>query len=94
MITAYFRGWKITWEDNKWVYMDTKEPTPMFGGKIRPCKKCGKIFSLNSYDPCLGYLDGVKQACCGHGVRKEFYIVFNNGLRLTWKKKKCVLNVL
>jgi hypothetical protein len=31
-------------------------------------------------DKCLGTLPGVKNACCGHGVKELAYICFNNGL--------------
>ena len=33
-------------------------------GGIMPIKE--------GYDACLGYIDGVKSACCGHGVGKPF----------------------
>ena len=30
-------------------------------------------------DPCLGYLPGVRYACCGHG-EEHGYIFFDNGV--------------
>lgn len=33
-------------------------------------------------DPCLGMLDGVEWACCGHGYTDHAYVVFDNGDRL------------
>ena len=42
------------------------------------CAKCGA--ALLSYclepDPCIGYLPGVYNACCGHGNDNEAYITF------------------
>lgn len=68
--------------EGKWVFEDTKEPVPGYGGKLRPCVKCGKIFegsNLGDADPCLGELPGVDNACCGHGVKELSYIRFVNG---------------
>lgn len=31
------------------------------------------------HDPCLGTLDGVSNACCGHGVTEEAYVQFGDG---------------
>lgn len=65
-----------------WVYEDTGERLPATGGKVRPCKKCGKLFPLGEgeVDPCLGVLPGVDNACCGHGVNRASYIRFTNGM--------------
>ena len=69
MITSYCLGHKIVYLD-QWRYLDTKERI-----KLRPCIRCGKTpKSLNSPDPCLGYIKGVKSACCGHGVEKGYII--------------------
>lgn len=78
MDKSYFRGWPIVYIEDKWVYEDNKEPIPSYGGKERPCKKCNKI-AVSDFDPCLGLLPGVKHACCGHGIKNEAYIIFNNG---------------
>lgn len=34
----------------------------------RPCIRCGNPPTPEGYDACLGHLEGVKSACCGHGV--------------------------
>ena len=81
-VKSYFRGHPIIFVKEKWLYEDTKEPIPGYGGKNRPCVKCGKTFD-GSYkgdaDPCLGVLPGVDNACCGHGIKAESYIRFTNG---------------
>lgn len=82
---SHFRGWPIVWvgskKDGYWTYKDTGERLPATGGKIRPCKKCGELFTLGEgeVDPCLGVLPGVNNACCGHGIRDSSYIRFSNG---------------
>jgi len=50
----------------------------------RPCGHCGKYGNSNTGlpDPCLGVLDGVTNACCGHGDPGQAYICFENGLRI------------
>lgn len=67
MISSYQRGHKIIFQ-HKWIYDDTKEPIT----KERSCKRCGKMPTKEGYDACLGYIPGVKSACCGHGVEKGF----------------------
>lgn len=38
------------------------------------------IYNATNPDPCLGYLPGVRNACCGHGVSGAAYIQFDNGI--------------
>lgn len=45
----------------------------------RPCVRCNKKPLSSGEDNCLGILPGVKNACCGHGV-KEGYFEFKNGV--------------
>lgn len=82
---SYLRGHPTIYVDNKWVYADTLEPLPGYGGDPtpRPCRKCGKVFPGSfegDPDPCLGELPGVDNACCGHGVKSQSYIRFTNGV--------------
>lgn len=83
MTRSYFRGYSIIWKNEKWLYADTKESIPGYGGEFRPCAKCGKVFEgsdIGDFDPCLGELPGVDNACCGHGIRDQAYIRFTNGV--------------
>lgn len=84
MRTSYFRGHLIVFEgefpNGRWLYADTREPLPGWGGKIRCCAKCDSKHEFHESDPCLGNLPGVDNACCGHGVREESYIRFTNGV--------------
>ena len=83
-IRGYFRGNPIIYTNDQWVYEDTGERIPSNGGEIRPCAKCGSLFTLGEgeVDPCLGTLPGVDNACCGHGIRSEAYVRFTNGVVL------------
>ena len=81
---SFCRGHPTIWlnEIQKWVYEDTKES---INDVIRPCVQCGAIMSDDiesdgAIDFCLGKLEGVISACCGHGIVEEAYISFDNGL--------------
>jgi len=81
-VKSFWRGHKVVWKNKKWLFEDTMEPVHGYGGEIRPCKKCGKLFEgsyMGDEDPCLGKLPGVDNACCGHGEPREAYIRFKNG---------------
>lgn len=65
MVYTYSRGHRIEWEEGEWVYADTREPVE---GSDRGCVRCGRLPTNEGYDACLGYLQGVRSACCGHGI--------------------------
>lgn len=67
---SYDRGHKIIWLLDKeiWIYEDTKK---QISGR-RPCIRCGKSPTKEGHDACLGKLESVKNACCGHGVEKGY----------------------
>jgi hypothetical protein len=81
MITGYFYGHSIYFDDG-WKYTDTKEPIAV----SRPCPRCGKYQTAEGHDPCIRNLPGIKNACCGHGV-KEGYLQFSDGRILTCEFK-------
>jgi len=70
MVTSYSRGHKIKWTGKKWVYYDNNKTID----EMRPCKKCGKKPTLEGYDACLGELENVTHACCGHGVTEPYIL--------------------
>jgi hypothetical protein len=45
----------------------------------RVCGHCGKAWGESLHDPCLGQLDGVAQACCGHGAEEKAYRIYAGG---------------
>jgi hypothetical protein len=67
--TARHRGHSVSYIASSWRYSDG---APM-GSIERPCVECGEIAaSFDAPDPCLGYLPGVRSACCGHGVTDAY----------------------
>ena len=70
MVTSYSRGHVIYHDNGVWRYFDING---IDNGK-RPCKRCGKMPTKEGYDACLGHIDGVKSACCGHGIQKPYIV--------------------
>ena len=81
-VISHSRGHEVVYIKDKreWIYTDdgskhnNKEP--------RPCKKCGRYPTEEGHDSCLGHLEGVKYACCGHGILGKAYVVLEDGTRI------------
>lgn len=69
MISTYARGNKIIFIDGIWKYKDGT----VFDDS-RPCVLCKQNATSEGYDACLGYIEGVKSACCGHGINEGFVV--------------------
>lgn len=65
---SYDRGWLIVWRGSLWVYADTGER--VIGS--RSCCRCGRAPTSEGHDACLGHIEGVTSACCGHGVEEPY----------------------
>ena len=74
-VNSYSQGHKVEYDFNnhEWVYSDTKESITT----IRECVKCGCKPTKEGYDSCIGFLKGVKSACCGHGIEEPFAVLTN-----------------
>ena len=59
-----------------WRYLDGER---VIRPQQRPCPECGLAFKhclvciremavADAHDPCLGHIDEVSSACCGHGL--------------------------
>lgn len=72
-MTAYStcRGWKVINVNGVWVYADTKQKC-WGANDRRPCKRCGKEPTPEGHDACIGHLEGVISACCGHGIKEDW----------------------
>ncbi len=74
--TGNFRGHPAYWDPNGRVFrfVDDNELAPNWGGDERPCTCCGLTADpddgVGGADPCLGVLEGVDSACCGHGIEE------------------------
>lgn len=58
---------------------------PNYIGKA-VCRHCGLDRTPEGHDGCLGRLEGVQSACCGHGVKVDGrwvgYVLFEDGRAL------------
>ena len=64
--TSVSRGHPCYYANGTWKYVDTNESIHI---GIRKCKHCGELPTPEGHDACLGTIDGVTFACCGHGKR-------------------------
>lgn len=69
---GFSRGHPIEYVGSEWVWSDTKEPIE---GNERPCIRCGCMPTPEGHDACIGTLDGVSSACCGHGVEEPYVML-------------------
>lgn len=53
------------------------------GWTHRVCPHCEKPYGESLHDPCLGTLEGVAEACCGHGDPTKAYVSYRDGRRVT-----------
>lgn len=77
MITSIWRGHEIVCVNDIWIYSDndlkvSKDPN-------RKCGYCGKSNTKEGHDGCLGILESVMNACCGHGIVNNAYVQFRDG---------------
>lgn len=79
---GHSRGHEIVYikDKRKWLYTDNGEMHD--NSKPRRCKRCGEYPTKEGHDSCLGHLEGVKYACCGHGIPGKAYVVLEDGTRI------------
>lgn len=68
MIKSHSRGHKIIYENEKWIYTDNKQEID----ENRPCKRCGKSPTKEGHDACIGHVENIESACCGHGIQEPY----------------------
>jgi hypothetical protein len=96
MQISKLRGNEIHFDEsiNKWRFsLDNEIVTTQYDTK-HPCGNCGKHYTKDGHDGCLGTLIGVMNACCGHGNINECYIQFLDGECVRGKDAKVILNIL
>ena len=88
-----YRGNKIIYENDMWVYEDTKLSVAGTHNNV-PCGNCGRKSTDEGHDACLGTLIGVRNACCGHGEIKEAYVQFLDGECIRGEDAVVILDIL
>lgn len=71
--TSHHRGHPTYYDEQTetWRYQDTDEPTSI----ERPCKRCGRLPTPEGHDACIGHVNGLSSACCGHGVKEPVFVL-------------------
>ena len=82
---------RVDVETGEWTYRDTGEPISI----ERPCVRCGEMPTEDGHDACLGHIEGLSNACCGHGVQQPYQmeervmqVKFNGTVEVTEGDKK------
>lgn len=70
MVKSFARGHEIYLKNGKWYYLDNDEEYK----DQRPCKRCGHFPTKEGHDYCLGNMEGIAAACCGHGITESYII--------------------
>lgn len=70
MVTSNSRGHKTYYDGEHWRFSDNDQ----IDDGQRACKRCGHMPTDDGNDACLGHVDGVKSACCGHGIVKPYEV--------------------
>ena len=90
-MTDYLRGHKIERLGDEFAYSDTKTPT---ANNVRACGYCGLGNTKEGHDGCLGELPGIMNACCGHGVKRDAYVQFLDGVSIHGESAGVILDEL
>ncbi len=79
MIVSKIRGHTVYTENGfDWYY---EEDDTIYLDNDRACVACGACAKSDEPDPCLGWLDGVDYACCGHGDASYEYVLTDERVR-------------
>lgn len=95
MIISKNRGNEIYFNegDKTWYYKDTNLSVPNTHLE-QPCGNCGKNYSEEGHDGCLGTLIGLMNTCCGHGKTEECYVQFWDGEVISGEDAKIIQDIL
>ena len=88
-----FRGNDIELINGKYVFSDTKELISETY-KQKTCGNCGRHYTAEGHDGCLGTLKGIMNACCGHGNVNEAYVQFLDGYCVRKEDAIIILEIL
>lgn len=61
---------------------DARNNKRLYDWEKEPCKNCKMYKTYEGHDGCIGELDGLMNACCGHGNIEKAYVQFFDGTRI------------
>jgi len=89
---SYARGHEIYFDGKAWRYSDNGN---LLQDEVRSCIRCGKHPTKEGHDACIGYIEGVDSACCGHGVSDNYVeVICHNDFILNKKQQEDLLNAI
>jgi len=68
-IISHSRGHTIYYDGVDWRYADNGT---LLRYEKRACVRCGKHPTPEGFDACIGHVENVSSACCGHGVEEGY----------------------
>ncbi|KAF5051915.1 hypothetical protein DSECCO2_414030 [anaerobic digester metagenome] len=80
---GFKHGTKIYWDGKCWRYADDNTKIT---NHDKPCPHCGRMPTKDGHDGCLGELESVISACCGHGRVESYVIVSDEDIRFYRKE--------
>lgn len=75
---SYLKGYVIHYDHTNRMYVWCDDGTTVKDNP-RVCRRCNNRSTPEGYDSCLGYISGVKSACCGHGIEPSY--VMRTGMK-------------
>ena len=95
MVTSKNRGKDIYYDEAKeiWRYANNDKPVPE-EHKTMPCGHCGRNYTKEGHDGCLGTLIGVMNACCWHVKPEDAYVQFFDGNSIHGEDARVILDIL
>lgn len=91
-IKAKYRGHDIVCIGGEWYYenyMQSVQSKPNIS-----CSHCKVEPTKEGHDACLGTLNGVMNACCGHGLDDEAYVQFLDGTIIQGRNARVIQDIL
>ena len=92
MSKSMFRGHEIKFINEVWIYADNNKLVS--GDPDRACGHCDQLRTSEGHDACLGTLQGVMNACCGHGNPEDAYMQFSDRTCVYGEEAITIMNFL
>ena len=93
-VKSHYRGNEIIYSQDKKMWYFTSNNSPVPDNKDMPCGRCGEPMTKEGHDNCLGELDGLANACCGHGDTSQAYIQFLDGTSISGNDAIAIQEIL
>lgn len=90
-MTEYYRGHEIINKNDVYYFKDGQKVSD---NKNIQCGFCNLPNRDDGHDACIGELEGVMNACCGHGDKRIAYIQYKDGLIVQKDQALNIINLI